>query len=259
MPADMLDNSVETLKNMNSQTAKYAKWYVRVLDPKVQDYTFTARGEKVEAAKFTCVLVSNAPKQYMLGSVPFNFQNRNAAVEASRTFTAGSVWELKNPGFDIRAKPEFIGCPLKSAVMLGIPSTLTRVLPTSPEALAHPAKGLQVALDIKGIVGLLKENAAGATQRSAFDFCGKFIGIGAPKSVTKGASSSPWPTLGSQMPAVGGSWWACGKRHAVTLTTCNRGLASLSSDALLRSRMAMSRSTSGQGRTSAPLEVRLSL
>ena len=99
MPAEMLDKNVETLKNMNTQTAKYAKWYVRVLDPKVLDYTFTARNEKVEAQKFSCVLVSNAPAQYMLGGVPFNFKNRNAAVEAYRKFTAALVlWAITSHG-----------------------------------------------------------------------------------------------------------------------------------------------------------------
>ena len=188
MPAEMLDKSVETLKNINTQTAKYAKWYVRVLDPKVIDYTFTARNEKVEAQKFSCVLVSNAPAQYMLGAVPFSFKNRTAAVEAFRKFTADSVWELRTPSFDTRAKSDFIGGPLKSVVLLCNPSTLTRVPPTSTEALAHPAKGLQIALDIKGIVELLKGNGTGANNRAAFDFCGKFLGITTPKQVNKNGS-----------------------------------------------------------------------
>ena len=103
MPAEMLDKNVETLKNMNPQTAKYAKWYVRVLDPKVIDYTFTARNEKVEAQKFSCVLVSNAPAQYMLGAVPFSFKTRTAAVEAFRKFTAESVGE---PNADLRRQSQ---------------------------------------------------------------------------------------------------------------------------------------------------------
>eukprot|EP00969_Alexandrium_andersonii_P262309 11596069-Alexandrium_andersonii.AAC.1 len=63
----MLPKNLETLKNTNSTTAKFAKWYVRVCDPKIVDYSFQSRGEKVGAQKFQCVLVSHAPEQYMLG------------------------------------------------------------------------------------------------------------------------------------------------------------------------------------------------
>ena len=35
----MLSKNTEALKSMNSQTAKYAKWYVKILDPQVNDYS----------------------------------------------------------------------------------------------------------------------------------------------------------------------------------------------------------------------------
>ena len=89
----MLSKNTEALKSMNSQTAKFAKWYVRVLDPKVIEYSFTTRGEDVQAQKFQCVLVSHAPEQYMLGLVPFDFKGRSAAQTAAKKFTADSVWE----------------------------------------------------------------------------------------------------------------------------------------------------------------------
>ena len=50
----MLARNVATLKNMNGTTAKFAKWYVRVLDPKVITYKFQAKGETVQATKFEC-------------------------------------------------------------------------------------------------------------------------------------------------------------------------------------------------------------
>ena len=48
---------------MNGTTSKYAKWFVRVIHPKLIDYTFQARGETVHAQKFECVLVSKDPAQ----------------------------------------------------------------------------------------------------------------------------------------------------------------------------------------------------
>ena len=185
MPAEMLPKNVETLKNMNGTTAKFAKWYVRVCDPKIVDYSFQSRGEKVDAQKFQCVLVSSAPEQYMLGLVPFDFKDRSAATNALEKFAADSVWELTTPAFDSRARPAFVGCPVKSVVLLTKPTVATRVPPTSTAAFAHPAKGLQVALDIKGIVGLLKGSSGGAAGRRSFDFCGKFLGLGMSKQTQK--------------------------------------------------------------------------
>ena len=67
----MLPKNVEILKNMNSTIGKYARWYVRILDPKIYPYRFTSRGEEVAAERFECVVVSNDPTQYMLATVPF--------------------------------------------------------------------------------------------------------------------------------------------------------------------------------------------
>ena len=96
LPANMLPKNTEALKSMNSQTGKFAKWYVNVLDPKIIDYSCHSRGEKIQAQKFQCVLVSHAPEQYMLGMVPFDFKDRRAATVAMQKFTPEPVWELTN-------------------------------------------------------------------------------------------------------------------------------------------------------------------
>ena len=64
---------------------------------------------------------------------------------------------------------------MKLAVMLTKPTVVMRVPPTSTVAFAYPARGLQVALDIKGIVGLRKGTAVGATGRKSYDFCRKCL------------------------------------------------------------------------------------
>ncbi len=105
----MLGKNVETLKNMNSTTSKFAKWFVRVIHPKIVDYTFQARGETVQAKKFVCVLVSQDPAQYMLGIVPFSFNDREAPQKAFAKFKPNMVLELTTPAFDSKARPEFNG------------------------------------------------------------------------------------------------------------------------------------------------------
>ena len=74
-------------------------------------------------------------------------------------FTADSVWQLTTPAFDSKAKPEFNSCPLKLVVILATPTVATKVPPTNQAELEHPAKGLRVALDITGIIDLLKESS----------------------------------------------------------------------------------------------------
>ena len=131
----VLPKNLETLKNMNATTAKYAKWFVRVIDPTVLDYSFQSRGEKVSAQNFQCILVSKDPSQYMMGLVPFDFKNRQAAANAEKTFAANSVWEVSAPLLDAKAKPEYIGCPVKAVLLLRAPTQLKKV--TSEYQLAY--------------------------------------------------------------------------------------------------------------------------
>ena len=109
---------------MNASTGKYAKWFVRAIGPKVKDYTFDSRGEKIQAHKSECVLVSQDPSQYMMGLVPFDFKNRQAASNAETHFRRNSVWEVTMPAFDAKAKPDYIGCPLKAVLLLKAPTQL---------------------------------------------------------------------------------------------------------------------------------------
>jgi hypothetical protein len=184
-----LGKNVEVLKNMNEGTAKYAKWYVRIISPQIVPYCFFAKGEQVHAKKFQCVLVSADPSQYMFGLVPFDFKNREAAQQAYSKFTDLSVWEITTPAFDTKSKPEFNGCPLKSVVLLTKPTTAKRVPPTNQAMLQHPATGLQVHLDITGIMNVLtkrsfrESSGTAKLPTKAFDFFGKFRGLSQPKKI----------------------------------------------------------------------------
>ena len=133
----MLAMSVETLKNMKGTTSKLAKWYVRVVDPKVIDYSFESRGETVVAQKFQCVLVSKDPAQYMLGLVPFNFSDRQAATKALTRSAENHVFELTTPAFDAKARPEFNGCPVKPVLLLAMPATIKAVPHKHEDSGAH--------------------------------------------------------------------------------------------------------------------------
>ena len=127
---------------MNGQIAKYGKWYARIIDPKVIPYEFKSKNEIVYAEKFECVLVSKNPKQYMLATVPFSFNDRSAATKAKDTFRSNDIIEITTPAFDTKARPEWNGCPLKSVLLLTKPTTMKHVpLHKHPDARA-PRPGL---------------------------------------------------------------------------------------------------------------------
>ena len=127
----MLPKNLETLKNRNSSTGKFAKWYVRVIAPKIIDYPIKARGETIAAQKFECVIVSKDSAQYMLGLVPFTFSDRKAAQKAMDKFTENHVFEITQPAFDTKAKSEFNGCPVKIVLLLSRPTVVRAALPTN--------------------------------------------------------------------------------------------------------------------------------
>ena len=61
---------------MNATIGKSAKWYVRIIEPKIIHYEFKSKGATVHAKKFECVLASKDPARYMLATAPFSFTDR---------------------------------------------------------------------------------------------------------------------------------------------------------------------------------------
>ena len=144
----------------NTQSGTSAFW-IR----KLKSTAFNREVKKIEAKKFECVLVSQEASQYMMGFVPFDFRNREAASTAAATFRNGSVWEVTTPAFDSKAKPEYNGCPIKAVILLKSPTQVKEITSESAEAYKFPACGLEVALDIRGIMQAL-QRAGSATRPS---------------------------------------------------------------------------------------------
>ena len=139
-----MPKNVETLKNMNANIGKSAIWYVRVLDPKIIHYELHCRGETIDAERFQCVLVSKDPAQYMLAAIPFTFIDRTRPRKALDTYKDGCVLEITTPAFDMKARQQYNGCPVKSVLLLIKPTTIKHVPPTNTQMLQHPANGLHV-------------------------------------------------------------------------------------------------------------------
>ena len=54
-------------------------------------FEFKSRNEVVKATQLQCILVSQDPKQFMIGSVPFSFAARDAASKAKANIQDGPV------------------------------------------------------------------------------------------------------------------------------------------------------------------------
>ena len=175
---------------MNGNTAKYAKWYARIIDPKVIRYTFVARDKPVDAQKFECILVSKDARQYMLGSVPFEFKTPKAAESAYEKFKEGTVWEITTPAF-AKAKLEYNGCPIKNVLLMTQPTKMKSVFATNKAEHDHPAQGLCVHLEITGIMDVLGKRdfpegpGSARVPTKTFDFMGKLMSLSEQKILEK--------------------------------------------------------------------------
>ena len=186
-----MDKPVETLKNMNLETAKHAQWMVRVLAPKLIRYTFQAKGKTVEAEKFQCLLVSTIPTQFMIGSVPFNFAAPKAASQAFQKFKAGLCFRVQQPEFDGRMKAEYISTPIKKALLLTNPATVTAVPLTDTAKLKDVADHVDVGMSLTNVLGRLNKMcwpqtqtlSGGTRQTQLLNLCGKVNSISSAKQV----------------------------------------------------------------------------
>ena len=80
----------DSIMNMNNSSAKFSRWVVRVRNPRVVRYSFTARGETVKAEKFRCHLVGDQGQQYVEAGVPFDFKQKDKAQTALKNFKLSS-------------------------------------------------------------------------------------------------------------------------------------------------------------------------
>ena len=175
-------DAVEDVMNMNETTGKFARWVLRVCEPHITEYTFMARSERVRATKFECWLVSQDPMQYIMGTVPYTFQNRAAATQAMDRFQEGTVWEVKCPSFDKRARPEFNGSPMTRVVLLVKPTTLRAILPIEMEFQSFPSKYVHPPLKLVDIVKL--RDAVSTNYSRVVDFTAKVVIVGEERQVT---------------------------------------------------------------------------
>jgi hypothetical protein len=172
---------------------------VRVLDPKLIHYTFTARAETVKATRFECVLVSKKANEYMLGVVNFNFQDRKAAEKAHKQFVADSVWTITKPIFDAKANIAFNGCPVKTVLDMAKPTACQRVPSTNQKELDYPMTYVDVELNLSKTIeklskmpmkssGSAKHQGSSAAKPPSknVDICGKLLDLTDKKLVEKG-------------------------------------------------------------------------
>ena len=151
------------MKNMNPQIAKHGRWILRVLDPKMTEYTFKdkRKGEIVHAKKLSCLLVSASATHFMLGTVNFSFARRAAADEAFKKFTHGSVWEVRDPHLDPKASAYYNSCPVKAVLVLDAPTKLKAVTFVQTDIEQYPSRNVVVNESVERVCEMVLKGAKG--------------------------------------------------------------------------------------------------
>ena len=185
MPVHTVAKPVEALKNMNSSTAKHACWVVRVLSPKITKYTFQSKGQTTQAQKFVCLLVSKDAKQFMMGSVPFNFADKDAAKKAAEKFKEGTCFRAQKPEFDVKFKTEhMMSSSIKRALLLTKPTELQEIPIVDVETRKEIVDFVDVGTSLTEVLERLKTTVLLPTQKSLLNVTGKVQTLGDKKQVT---------------------------------------------------------------------------
>ena len=194
----------ESLAAMNSNTAKFANWIVQVRKPEVKEVKFVDKnGKEQKGSRFQCLLTSADETEYCLGSIPFQWKNRDAGFEAGRQFIEGSVWQISTPAFDPRVKLDQISTPVKQQVMMCPPTQFIKLEghdDNEAKKNAWPSGNVHVVLNMQQTINQLRQvrlstpSGYGGNkdleQTKAMDICGKFIQLGDLTTVKKQSDGS---------------------------------------------------------------------
>jgi hypothetical protein len=170
------------LSNVNASTAKHAQWLVRVLAPRLAEYLFWARGEEVNATRFSAILIAQDDSEYLPVAVKFEFSDTQAPSRAYQKFVENSVWIMTKPTFDPKADPKYNSSSVSGVLLLSA-TKMTAVPPVNVELCQKTATSLDVGLDLDGILKALEGQAVTASKK--VDLCGKVLDMGSVKSITK--------------------------------------------------------------------------
>ena len=124
-----LASSMPSLRALNSTTCKHDTWVLRALYPEVVKYSYVDKRQgEVHAERFQCILVGEDCKLYCYGAVPWDPKQPAKAKQALSKFKHSSLWKVKCPVLDKKAKSEYMGCPMKIQIILDSPSDLTLIV-----------------------------------------------------------------------------------------------------------------------------------
>ena len=186
--ASGVQKPAESLKNMNAQTAKHAQWMVRILSPKLIRYSFMSKGRQIDAEKFQCLLVSSDAKQFMIGSVPFNFSTPKAATTAAEKFQSGTCFSIRVPEFDNKVKIDYMSTPIKRALLLTKPTEIKAIPLTSTDVLKDISNHVDLDLTLTQVLDRLRKVSWSGSGRTSqlLNVTGKIKSMSDNKQITIG-------------------------------------------------------------------------
>ena len=111
------EKAYDSILNLNPQSAQHSEWLVRVAMKQILLYTIDARGKKIPARKFVCVLVGADPSAYVMAMVRHDFKDATTVVKADAKFKTHAVYTMTKP-IDAKVKSQWIGAPAKMMILL---------------------------------------------------------------------------------------------------------------------------------------------
>lgn len=194
-----------SLRALNSTTCKHEEWTLRALHPELVKYTYADRRQgQVNAERFFCILVGDDRKIYCHGVVPWDPKQPTKAKQALTKFKHGSVWKIKCPVLDKKAKTEFMGCSMKIQIILDSPSVLTLIMGSS-------SVGIAESIEPPLKLSQLPEQA----KKLTFDFMAKIAEASKPKQeIVRGVAST-----------IGEAWVVDETEHKAAVSLWGRNAA----------------------------------
>jgi hypothetical protein len=107
------------MEEMNKNTARVGHWYVKVLFPEEQEYSYQCRQTKAmrKSSKFHCILMSSVETSYGMGTIKMMKGNKSEMKDLVKKFKADSIWKLENVVF-LDEKSNYVSTPFKKVIDL---------------------------------------------------------------------------------------------------------------------------------------------
>lgn len=101
-----------------ANAAAVLEWTVQVVQPRLVQVQYEYQGRTVSYEKFTCLLTTGLPGDYVRADLKGTRADPQAAAKAGVKFVADTVWTMKQPKILTDVKSQYVSAPIKHVIDL---------------------------------------------------------------------------------------------------------------------------------------------